>query len=146
MAVFTLDDAHGELEVVVFPEAFARCGMLIEAGALVLVQGKLEKDEESARLIAADLVPLDRLRERLAREVRIRLTSPPHGRDTLEALAALLASHRGDRRVSLEIEVRRGSRPLRVRAEIAQQICVRPSPQLIAEVEGLCGAGSIVLR
>jgi DNA polymerase-3 subunit alpha len=45
MAVFMLDDIAGNLEVVVFPETFARHGSLVEPDAMLLVRGKLEKDE-----------------------------------------------------------------------------------------------------
>ena len=44
---------------------------------------------------------------------------PPHGRPTFEALAELFSRHRGDRRVSLELDVQAAAaRPLRVRADV----------------------------
>src|SRR6185295_9973847 len=89
MAVFVLDDIAGGIEVVVFPETFAKHAALIVADAMVLVRGKFEKDEESARLVATELLALAALRERTAREVAIHLSMPPHGRPTFEALAEL---------------------------------------------------------
>jgi DNA polymerase-3 subunit alpha len=144
MAVFMLDDIGGSIEVVVFPEAFTKHASLIEADAMLLVRGKFEKDDESARLVATELLPIAALRERVTREVAIHLAAPPHGRPTFEALAELLSRHRGDRRVYLELDVQREERPLRVKADVAQR--VRPSERLIAEVEQLCGAGSVELR
>jgi DNA polymerase-3 subunit alpha len=126
MAVFMLDDVGGSIEVVVFPETFGKHGSLIEADAMVLVRGKFEKDEESARLVATELLPIAALKERTTREVAIHLAVPPHGRNTFEALAELL------------------SRPLKVVADVSQR--VRPSEKLVAEVEQLCGAGSVELR
>ena len=55
MAVFTLEDALGGVEVIVFPEAFQRSGGLIETGTLVLVRGKLERDDESVRILASEI-------------------------------------------------------------------------------------------
>ncbi|HXW04888.1 MAG TPA: DNA polymerase III subunit alpha [Vicinamibacterales bacterium] len=144
MAAFMLDDIDGSIEVVVFPEAFTKHGALIEADAMVLVRGKLEKDDESARLLATELLPIGALKERTTREVAIHLVVPPHGRPTFEALAELLSRHRGDRRVYLELDLHRQPRALRVRADVAQR--VRPSEKLVAEVEQLCGAGSVELR
>jgi DNA polymerase-3 subunit alpha len=144
MAVFMLDDIAASLEVVVFPEAFAKHAPLIEADAMVLVRGKLEKDDESARLVATELLPIAALAERTTREVAIHLAVPPHGRPTFEALAELLSRHRGDRRVFLELDVKGGAKPLRVKANVAQR--VRPSEKLVAEVEQLCGTGSVELR
>jgi DNA polymerase-3 subunit alpha len=145
MAVFTLEDAEGGVEVIVFPETFQRSAGLIEVGILVLVRGKLERDEESVRLLASEIVPLDSLRERLTREVAIRVKMPAN-RGIFEALGAVFSRHRGDRRVSFEIEVPSGVKPLRVRADVSNQIRVRPSPTLIAEVEQIVGHGSVSLK
>src|SRR6476619_1274580 len=64
MAVFMLDDVAGGLEVVVSPETFGKHGSLIEADAMLLVRGKLERDEETARLVATELMPMGALQER----------------------------------------------------------------------------------
>jgi DNA polymerase-3 subunit alpha len=143
MAVFLLDDIAGGVEVVVFPETFGKYGQVIAADAMLLVRGKFEKDEESARLVATDVQPISLLKERTTREVVIHLQVP--SRNTLEALAELLSRHRGDRRVLLELDVKKnGGTGLRVRADVAQR--VRPSEKLVEEVEQLCGSGSVVLR
>jgi hypothetical protein len=43
--------------------------------------------------------------------------------------------------------VREGTgRHLRVKVDVSPQIRVRPSESLVAEVEGICGAGSVRLR
>ena len=63
-----------------------------------------------------------------------------------EALGEIFSRHRGDRRVSFEMELPAGPTPIRVRADVSSQIRVRPSPALIAEVELLVGAGSVSLR
>ncbi len=59
MAVFTLEDSQGSVEVVVFPEAFQRSATMIEIGTLVLVRGRVERDEETVRMLAAEVAPLD---------------------------------------------------------------------------------------
>ena len=64
----------------------------------------------------------------------------------LEALGAIFARHRGDRRVSFELEAGEAPHRLRVRLDVSAQIRVRPSPALIAEVERVVGAGSVELR
>jgi len=143
MAVFMLDDIAGGVEVVVFPEAFGKHGHIIAADAMLLVRGKFEKDDESARIVASELQPISLLKERTTREVVIHLQVPT--RNTMEALAELLSRHRGDRKVLLELDVKKnGGAGLRVRADVAQR--VRPSEKLVEEVEQLCGAGSVELR
>jgi DNA polymerase-3 subunit alpha len=145
MAIFTLEDDGGAVEVVVYPETYQRCGTLIENDAMVVVRGKLEKDDETARIVATEVFSMGTLRERVSREVAIRLAVPPHGRPTFEALADLLARFPGDRHLAIELELTTNGRSLRVRADVAQ-VRVRPSERLVSEVERLCGAGSVVLR
>src|SRR6185436_12085365 len=145
MAVFTLEDAQGNVEVIAFPETFQKSVALIETGTLVLVRGKLERDDETARVLASEILPLDSVRERVAREVAIRVKMPAD-RAVFEALGEVFSRHRGDRRVSFEIEVPSDAKPLRVRADISSQIRVRPSSTLISEVEQIVGHGAVVLR
>ena len=144
MCVFMLDDVGGTVEVVVFPETFGKFGSLIEADAMLLVRGKFEKDDESARIVATELMPIAALKERTTREVVIHLAGASQARTTFEALAELLARHRGDRRVFLELDVRAQEKALRVRSEVAQR--VKPSERLVTELEQLCGSGSVELR
>jgi DNA polymerase-3 subunit alpha len=144
MCVFMLDDIAGSLETVVFPETFAKHGSLVEADAMLLVRGKFEKDDESARIVATEMLPIAALKERTTREVVIHLTGRSAARNTFEALAELLTRHRGDRRVFLELDVKSQATPLRVRSEVAQR--VRPSERLVSEVEQICGLGSVELR
>ena len=112
---------------------------------MVLVRGKLERDDESVRILASEIVPIDSVRERAAREVAIRLRMPA-GRSVFEALGEVFSRHRGDRRVSFEIELPSAPTPLRVRADLSAQIRVRPSSTLIAEVEQIVGQGAVSLR
>jgi hypothetical protein len=95
------------------------------------------------RILATEIVPIEMVRERLARSVAIRLSMPPHGRATFERLLELLAQHKGDRRVAFVILEQ--DRHLRVTADVSG-IRVRPSERLVSEVEKICGSGSVSLR
>ena len=145
MAVFTLEDAFGGVEVIVFPDAYQRAAALIETRTLVLVRGKLERDEETVRILATEIAPLDSIRERLAREIAIHLRKPAD-RGMLETLGEIFSRHRGDRKVSFEVETGEPPNRLLVRVDVSSQIRVRPSPALISEVEQLVGQGSVELR
>jgi hypothetical protein len=64
----------------------------------------------------------------------------------LETLGEIFSRHRGDRKVSFEVETGEPPHRLRVRVDVSSQIRVRPSPALILEVEQLVGAGTVELR
>ncbi len=145
MCVFTLEDHQSSVEVVVFPEMYGKHRTVIENGALLLVRGKFERDEENSRFQCTDMMPLALLKERLSRGVRIRLkaTCP---RETIEALWELLPKHRGDRPVALEVEMNGGARHVIVRADVTSSIRVRTSEAFVADVERLCGPGSVTVH
>lgn len=146
MAIITLEDRHGGVEVVVFPDAFSKSNGLTDIGTMVVVKGRFERDDEAVRILASEVHSIDIVRERIVREVGIRLQLPPHGRPTFRALQAVFARHKGDRRVFFELELPGHPRRLRARAEVTSQIRIRPSDRLVAEVEQICGSGSVSLR
>ncbi|HEX7486210.1 MAG TPA: DNA polymerase III subunit alpha, partial [Vicinamibacterales bacterium] len=146
MAAFSLDDPHGSIEVVVFPETFGRSSSLIQTDSMVLVKGRFERDDETVRVLASEIVAIDVVREKAARMVAIRLTMPPHDRATIEAVLGVLARHKGDRQVCIEVDLRGGQRPLKVRADLLGPTRVKPSAQLVADLERVCGEGAVALR
>jgi hypothetical protein len=81
------------------------------------------------------------------KEVCVSVSTPPHGRETFRALADLFLRHRGDKRVQFELRVARPGAPssFLVKADVPQ-LRVRPSQDLVAAVEQICGQGSVVLR
>jgi DNA polymerase-3 subunit alpha len=146
MAAFVLDDPHGTVEVVVFPEAFSKTGQLLQADAAILVKGKFERDDDSARMLASEILPIDVVPESLRREVLVRLRMPPVDRKMLERVSDILGRHKGDRRVVLELDLPASAPPLHVRVDVSGQIRVRPSDTLAAEIEAVCGPGTVTLR
>jgi len=143
MCVFMLEEDGGKVEAVVFPEAFQKFGGLVVDDALLLVRGKFERDEESIRMVVAEITPLDVIRERGVREVEITLAGRGLAKQVMRDLLVLLDKHTGDRRVSLVVELN-GQTNLRVRAATARR--VRPSDWFVRDVEALVGAGSVSLK
>ena len=142
MAVVTLEDRGGTLEAVIFPESFGKYRSLVEVEKLVVAQGKLEKDDESARLIVSELGVLEKIVHSSPRILAINITTPPNNESTVEALAELFGRHPGTNRVSFNIELRAGEQKLKMKIDLSQTR-VRPSEELVAEVERLCGKGSV---
>jgi len=138
-----LEDLDASLEVVAFPETFRNFAHMIENDRMVLVRGKLEAGDDTAKILASEIKPLSSLNETLSREVVVLLKTP--SRTMFESVAEVLLRHRGDRRVRFDLEVRDLPRPMRVRAELAT-VQVRPSEQLVADLERLCGVGTVKLR
>jgi len=147
MAVFMLEDEAAKVEVVVFPEAFAKYGANVTDDAMLLVRGKYERDEESSRMVAAEVLLLHTVRDRAVREIEIRMTAPNLRREAMQRLEGVFERHAGDRRVSFVVEVNAsgaGNGAFRVRAGTARRI--RPSDTFVKDVEAICGQGSVTLK
>ncbi len=145
MCVFTLEEESAKVEAVVFPEAFGRYGSLITDDAMVLVRGKLERDEESGRLLVSEITLLEVVRDRAVREVQIRLAAGRGtDREAMRRLASVLERYPGDRRVSFVVEV--NGRPPGLRVHTATALRIQPSDRFVHEVEAICGAGTVVLK
>jgi DNA polymerase-3 subunit alpha len=146
MAVFMLEDLEGAVECVVYTEPYKQYASIIQNDAMILVKGRIEVDEEERpKVRAAELQQMSTLTERLARSLHVRMVAPPCGRPMFEALADLFSRHRGDRRVTFELEITNRDHPVRIHADVPQ-VRVRPSERLVAEVERICGTGSATIR
>src|SRR6185503_4339640 len=143
MAVFNLADLDGAVEVIVFPEAFARQRSLIEEDAPLLVTGTVEVDEDRRRLIAETLLPLAQAEEKKAREVVLSLPEEGLEPGAAERIRTLLTDRPGPCPVYLEV-----TRPEGFRATLkaAGALKVSPSRDLTLALEDVLGKGSVRFR
>ena len=141
MAVFTLEDRRAASRSSCFPETFAQRGRLIETGTLVLVRGKLERDDERR----------GSWRPRSCRSTACASGSRARWRSTVDAAARprdvrgarrdVLAPPRRPPRVVRDRGAGGSREPLRVRADVARRFASGRRRALIAEVEQIVGAG-----
>ena len=146
MAAFMLDDPHGTIEVVVFPDAFSKAATLLQNDRLVLVKGRFESDDDSLRILASEVQPIEVVLDQTTQEVLIRLPAAGGDGRLMGRLSDVLGRHKGNCRVALEMEVAADARALRVRAELSSHVRVKPSDRLIGDLEHICGPGSVTLR
>ena len=83
MAVFMLEDEAAQGRGGRVPRGVrASTAALVVDDAMVLVRGKYERDEESSRLVVAEIAPLDVVRERAVRDGRDTIGRARPGRKT----------------------------------------------------------------
>jgi len=54
-AIVTLEDLTGSLEVMIWNEAYNKCASLLEQGRVVAVTGRLDKREDTPRIVASEI-------------------------------------------------------------------------------------------
>jgi DNA polymerase III subunit alpha len=127
MMVVLLDDGTAQVELTVFNELFEKHRDKLKEDALLIAQGKVQRDEFAGglRVTAEDLYDLSALRERYAARLRLAM----NGHSDARQLMDLLAPYRAD-----------GACPVLVHYETGDAACdvalgdawrVRPDGQLL---------------
>lgn len=142
MAVFSLEDLSGTVETVAFPSVYSKYTALFEADTPVLVIGRFEVDENACKIICSEIQPLAGIKERNARKLRIRASTLDLSSDAGARLYRLLELNRGETGIELELY---HPGEFRVTIHAADFVKVRSCPELIREIEGICGAGSVLV-
>jgi DNA polymerase-3 subunit alpha len=95
MAFVTISDLHGSVETVVFPEAYAKAADLLAEDSTVLIQGQIQKDENSTKIIADEVVDMDLAEDTWTAAVHIHLDADQTDRDMIVSLREVLEKHPG---------------------------------------------------
>ncbi len=142
MAFLTLEDVTGEVEVVVFPSAYAQCSHLLSSDEPIIIQGQVQKEEEGgAKILADEVVTLATALERYTTGARILLHSERVSRPKIEELKTVIHKNHGPCPVSLILHFDgRGEADI----EIQKDLTIMPSRSFSKGVEEILGTG--VLR
>ncbi len=168
MAFTALEDTYGVVEVVVFPELYTQTSQIIANEEPVIIQAEVQKKENSVKLLAESIVPMEMAEKEWAASVIIKVNGCKSDKDeksrpadeksggtavlksasaadeeSLHKLKQILDKYPGNCTGFLEIQVSES-------ASVVVQIChenrVSPDPALFNEVTALLGYGSIETR
>ena len=141
MAIFTLEDMTGAVETVVFPASYPKFEPYMTADFPLLVTGRFEvEDERGYKLIASDLQPLSGICERNAKTLRIKAKLSGLSERSATLLHGLLEKNPGS--TGVEVELYHPSK-FRVNIRSSDFVKVKSSPELIQQIESICGPGSV---
>ncbi len=135
MAVFTLEDLQGQIEVVLFPDTLSEFAPLLVEDTVVFVRGKADYRRERANIIASELIPLNRAREKLAKGVRVRLDAREVTKEKVVQIRSICQHHRGSRPFSVVVATERG----RVYATADRTLSVNPDVEFCRKMRQLVG-------
>ncbi|MCB1259783.1 MAG: DNA polymerase III subunit alpha [Acidimicrobiales bacterium] len=138
MAVFVLEDLQGTIECMVFPKTMQSYGHLLEDDAAVLVKARVDKREDTPKLIATEVEVLSDLITDESPPVRINLPAARASEPVLRSLKDLLHEHPGESQVFLHLGT---SQVLRLPDEFS----VDASTGLVAELRVLLGADAVLV-
>jgi len=102
-ARFIIEDYSGRIEVFLFPSSYRQFSKQLEKERVVLVEGFLDKREETAKIIARKIFPLNHQ----LKELHIRLPYEKTSPEDKKQLVRLLHRYPGDLQVLLHLPDRR---------------------------------------
>jgi len=141
MMVVMLDDGTAQVEISVFNELFERHRDKLKEDALLLVQGKVQRDDFSGglRVTADELLDLAALRERYAARLRIAMNGQADANQLRELLAPYRAAGEGGCSVLVHYESGAASCDV----ALGESWKVRPDGRLIEDLSAWLSPESV---
>ena len=139
MAVFRLEDQYGDIEVVVFPDLYAKSFGLLANEVSVMVTGKPEVGEDVGKVLARKIILLDEVHHSEAETMTLRIPMDSMSENTIPYLLEILEKHRGDCSVIFEL----CRKDYVANFQPHKLIKVDPSPELATSLETICGEGAV---
>ncbi len=139
MAFVTLEDLHGEIDVVIFPKLYAAVAHLLEEDSIIAVRGVFVRDgedEEKVSVRAEEVVDLGEAIERFTAGVTMRFDVSKCAPDNMFQLRTVLARHRGSLPVRVSFE-----RPMqfRVMLKMPEDYRIRPTADFLSDAMSIPG-------
>ncbi len=141
MALITLEDLTGSVEVILFPDLFGRAQSLLGLDDPLWVSGTVEKGDNSGgghkggiKIIAKEIQPLESACRNKVKTLEIQLREAEITRALLEELRRLLFIYPGECNVRFKVETMEGDSILILPHE---RFKVLPSPDLVRELQVL---------
>ncbi len=140
MAIVILEDLKGTVEVLVFPRTFKQTGKNVIADAIVFIKGTINLREDTPKIIANEVLPLDEARKKYIQALSVKLYTRGLEKKTLRQLNEIFKKYKGNIPVYLNFTTQ-DKRQLQL--STGKDISVFPSDELVEEIEGLLGQGSV---
>jgi DNA polymerase-3 subunit alpha len=141
MMVLMLDDGSAQLEISVFNELFEKHRDKLKEDTLLVVAGKVQRDEFSGglRVSADELLDLEGLRGRYAARLRIAM----NGQADAKRLQQVLAPYRASGACQVLVRYENGAAACEIALGDAWR--VRPDGRLLAELDAWLEPGNVQL-
>lgn len=102
MAFLTVEDTTSQVEVVVFPTAYAGCAHLLESDDPIVIQGQLKKEDEGGvKILADEIVSLTEAQERYTESICLTLYPNKIDRQKLDEIKTIVHKNHGPCKLSM---------------------------------------------
>ncbi|MFA6078909.1 MAG: DNA polymerase III subunit alpha [Candidatus Omnitrophota bacterium] len=140
MAIATLEDLDGVVELLVFPITFAKSADLVKPDAMIFVKGRVSLREEDPKIVANEIAALESVRAKYTKAISIQLVMAGLEKTALDNLKKVLSRYPGKVPVYLKFVKPDGKKSL---VSIGNGLAVEPHDGLVRDVEKIFGSNVI---
>ncbi len=142
MAYVQVEDLHGLVEIIVFPDLYKSTGPLLVPESMIQVTGTVDRAEKGTRLKGLRIQSLTELQARAVARVNIRVQETPEMPARLGQLQLIFRRHPGPTSIYLTLHL---TADLEADTAPLPGLTVLPSERFVAEVEEVLGKGAVAL-
>lgn len=140
MAFITIEDLYSDIEVVIFPSTFAESRHLLEADAIVMVEGVSQVKENNVTIAAERLVHMDEVIGLWTGGIALHLDAGEIQMELIPRVDAVLKRYPGPSGVTVHLLLRGHSITT---IQLPDYAGVTVSPQLLADLKALVGESHV---
>ena len=140
MAILSLGDLSNFIEVLVFPRAYRKVPDLMKEDTLVYIHGRLNRREEEPKIIAEDIIPLEKVKERFTKSVLIKMSTTGLEEQMMKRIKSTIVKFKGKTPVFIDFISPEGRK---IRLSTDKDLFVQPTDKLIEEIEMIAGTGNV---
>jgi len=137
MAVLRVEDLTGSTEVIIFPELFSKTAPLLKGDEPLFISGSAEIGDNSAKIIAQEIVTLNSIRQAAVRAIEVRLDQEGITLELLEDIRNVVFRFPGKCRLLFKVDGPDGEEII-IAAD--DRFSVLSCRELIEEIEILTGS------
>ena len=142
MAYVTLEDLHGVVEVIAFPDLYRDHADMIVPERVVRLTGTVDRGDKGTKLRGTKIEPLAELQNTGISRVMIRLNAGPTAATRLPMLRQVFQKYPGSSTVSLVMAL---GETIEARTSPLPNVKISPSEHFVADIEEVLGKGAITL-
>ena len=143
MAIVTLEDLEGTMDLLVFPRAFKECGHYLVKDAILFFRGNLDKKEQTPKLLVNEITPLAEAHKKFTRSIHVRIVTSKTQENTLKNLQEILSQYPGPTPVYLEFL---DDNQVRSQMLVDRSLFVQASENLVSSLSQALGDEAISLK
>ncbi len=145
MAVITLEDRSGRIEVTLFSRLYSNLSGLLVKDQVYVVKGKVEKDDftNGVRMVAESLQTLEQTRADLAKRLVIQVQNQDQVNELLHELTSLIETHRGGK---CPVAIAYQAEAAHCELALGRSWFIKPKDDLIAELQQCCGEERVMVE